>query len=176
MYFWKSNICSPSVGCARSKRQYPTVLQNRKSFRCMLGLRMDGLPALDLWDVVIELLRSTNSIKTHTTQRRATDARQEPVRETHPKPNKRETEMLSSCRMWTTFPQTHILLKASLSGTFFVKGRRPTMRHVSRTHRVALGCLTEINMDSKIQIKYVDTQNQLADMLTRGSFTRDEWC
>ena len=25
------------------------------------GLRMDGLPALDLWDVVIEVLRSTNN-------------------------------------------------------------------------------------------------------------------
>ena len=28
------------------------------------GLRMDGLLALDLWDVVIEVLRSTNNTKT----------------------------------------------------------------------------------------------------------------
>ena len=35
--------------------------------------------------------------------------------------------------------------------------------------------LGRINLDSKIQIKYVDTKNQLADMLTEGSFTRDEW-
>ena len=27
------------------------------------GLRLDGLPALDLWDVVIEVLRSSNSTK-----------------------------------------------------------------------------------------------------------------
>ena len=32
-----------------------------------------------------------------------------------------------------------------------------------------------INLDSKIQIKYIDTTNQLADILTKGSFTRDEW-
>ena len=32
-----------------------------------------------------------------------------------------------------------------------------------------------INLDSKIQIKYIDTKNQLADILTRGNFTRDEW-
>ena len=25
------------------------------------GLRMDGLPALDLWDILIEVLRSTNN-------------------------------------------------------------------------------------------------------------------
>ena len=50
------------------------------------------------------------------------------------------------------------------------------MRHVSRTHRVALDWLFDgMNVDSKIQIKYIDTKNQLADMLTKGNFTRDEW-
>ena len=57
-----------------------------------------------------------------------------------------------------------------------IKGRSPTMRHVSRIHRVALDWLFDrINLDSKIQIKYIDTKNQLADSLTNGSFTRDEW-
>ena len=56
------------------------------------------------------------------------------------------------------------------------KGRSPTMRHVSRTHRVALDWLFDrINLDSKIQIKYIDTKNQLADILTKGNLTRDEW-
>ena len=54
-----------------------------------------------------------------------------------------------------------------------IKGRGPTMRHVSRTHRVALDWLFDrINLDSKIQIKYIDTKKQLADMLT---FTRDAY-
>ena len=57
-----------------------------------------------------------------------------------------------------------------------IKGRSPTMRHVSRTHRVALDCLFDrINLDPKIQIKYIDTKNQLADILTKGNLTRDEW-
>ena len=57
-----------------------------------------------------------------------------------------------------------------------IKGRSPTMRHVSRTHRVALDWLFDrINLDPKIQIKYIDTKNQLADILTKGNFTRDEW-
>ena len=48
-----------------------------------------------------------------------------------------------------------------------IKGSCPTMRHVSRTHRVALDWLFDrINLDSKIQIKYIDTKNQLADILT----------
>ena len=57
-----------------------------------------------------------------------------------------------------------------------IKGRSPTMRHVSRTHRVALDWLFDrINLDPRIQIKYIDTKNQLADVLTKGNFTRDEW-
>ena len=46
----------------------------------------------------------------------------------------------------------------------------------SRTHRVALHWLFDrINLDPKIQIIYIDTKNQLADILTKGNFTRDEW-
>ena len=56
-----------------------------------------------------------------------------------------------------------------------IKGRSLTMRHVSRTHRVALDWLFDrINLDPKIQIKYIDTKNQRADILTKGNFTRDE--
>ena len=52
-----------------------------------------------------------------------------------------------------------------------MKGRSPTMRHVSRTHRVALDWLFDrINLDPKIKIKYIDTKNQLVDILTKGNF------
>ena len=57
-----------------------------------------------------------------------------------------------------------------------MKGKSPTMRHVSSTHRVALDWLFDRNnLDPKIKIKYIDTKNQLADILTQGNFTRDEW-
>ena len=50
------------------------------------------------------------------------------------------------------------------------------MRHVSRTHRVALDCLFDrINLDPTIQIRYIDSKHQIADILTRGNFTRDQW-
>ena len=56
------------------------------------------------------------------------------------------------------------------------KGRSPTMRLVSRTHRVVLDWLFDrISFDPKIQIKYIDTKNQLADILTNANFTRDGW-
>ena len=59
VYFGKQNILFPQVGCARSKRQCLTVPQNRNFFSLDAGLRMDGLLALDLWDIVIEVLRTT---------------------------------------------------------------------------------------------------------------------
>ena len=41
-----------------------------------------------------------------------------------------------------------------------IKGRSPKMIHVSRTHRVALDWLFDrINLDSKIQILYIDTKH-----------------
>ena len=88
--------------------------------------------------------------------------------------------MLINCQMWTTSPQTQIILKANLSCTslkiLITKGRSPTMRHVSITHRAGFDWLSDrINWDTKMQIKYVDTKKQLADMFTKGIFTRDEW-
>ena len=57
-----------------------------------------------------------------------------------------------------------------------IRGRSPTMRHVSRTLRVALDWLFDrINLDPQIQIISADTKNQLADLLTKGNFTHDEW-
>ena len=38
-----------------------------------------------------------------------------------------------------------------------------------------IGCSIELTWTQKIQIKYIDTKNQLADILTKGNFTRDEW-
>ena len=51
------------------------------------------------------------------------------------------------------------------------KGRSPTMRHLSRTHRVALDRLFDrLNLEPKIQTKYLDTKNQLADFSHQGKF------
>ena len=45
-----------------------------------------------------------------------------------------------------------------------------------RAHRVAIDWLFDrIILEPKIQIKYVDTKNQLAVMLNKESVTCDEW-
>ena len=43
------------------------------------------------------------------------------------------------------------------------------------TELLLIGYLMESIWTPKIQIKYIDTKNQLADILTKGNLTRDEW-
>ena len=55
------------------------------------------------------------------------------------------------------------------------KGRCPTMRHINRTHRVAMDWLYETCARENVIIKHVNTRSQAADILTKH-FTRvDQW-
>ena len=120
---------------------------------------MDGFPALDLWNRVIEVLRSTNN---------TVQPNQNGIQETG-------TTLHSKTKVQKVESQLYIFEHNEPVIKMIIKGRSPTMRHVSRTHRVALDWLVDrINMEPKIQIKNVDTKNQLADILTKGSFSSNE--
>ena len=49
------------VGCARNKLLFLTVQQKLKSYR-WTGLRLDGLPALELWDLIVSVLGNISSV------------------------------------------------------------------------------------------------------------------
>ena len=56
------------------------------------------------------------------------------------------------------------------------KCRAPTMKHVPRTHRINIDWLFErIHCDPCIFGRYVHTKLQIADMLTKGNFTAEQW-
>ena len=57
VYLWQSHVCRPSVGCTTSKLSHSST--DSEVISLGAGLRMDGIPALDLWDVVIEVLHSS---------------------------------------------------------------------------------------------------------------------
>ena len=170
-----------SVGCARSKRQCRTALLNQRSYRWMLVCAMDGSLALDLWDLVIEVLRTTQRIPKPT---------QACTRETSvktqitPKIEQVLDQNVDLSNIDQVPSNAHLSEKESKLYTFeddeavikiIIKDRSPTIRHVSRTHFVALDWLFDrVYQDPKVQIMYVESQNQLADILTKGSFTRDE--
>ena len=56
------------------------------------------------------------------------------------------------------------------------KGRSPTTRHVSWTHRVDVYRLRDrISLDPGIHIKYAKTSKQIADIRSKDSFHRERW-
>ena len=69
------------------------------------GLRTDGIPALDLWDVVSEVLHSLKI-----TESQQQEARGNMLRNSNPKPPKNETEMLMNCQVLITLSQKQVLL------------------------------------------------------------------
>ena len=139
------------------------------------GLRLDGLPALELWDLIVSVLGNVS---------RVSDGSVKPESDDHKRHKSQKKidvmEDIDSVPLNVQSARQEALLYVFEDNEavikMIIKGRSPTMRHVSRTHRVALDWLFDrINLDSKIQIKYIDTKNQLADILTQGNITRDEW-
>ena len=142
------------------------------------GLILDGIPALDLRDLIVLVLGNTT--QNHDRTGRPV------VRRDKSHVHQRSRGMFNVLNNVDLVPSNvqfshqEALLYVFEDNEAVIKmiilGRSPTMRHVSRTHRVALYWLFDrINVDPKIQIKYIDTKNQLSDMLTKGNFTRDEW-
>ena len=139
------------------------------------GLRLDGLVALELWDLIVSVLGNVSRVSERSGQLENDERKHY---KSHNKIDAMQdidsvpSNVQSACQeaLLYVFEDNEAVIK------MIIKGRSPTMRHVSRTHRVALDWLFDrINLDPKIQIKYIDTKNQLADILTKGNFTRDEW-
>ena len=139
------------------------------------GLRLDGLPALELWDLIVSVLGNVPRVSDNpgrpvidVHKRQKSQSRIDVIKDIDLVPSNVQSAHHEA--LLYVFEDNEAVIK------MIIKGRSPTMRHVSRTHRVALDWLFDrINLDPKIQIKYIDTKNQLADILTKGSFTRDEW-
>ena len=149
------------------------------------GLRLDGLLALEMWDLIVSVFGNTT--QNHGSAERPVVSTSEicsPLHTIHKcKQSRRVINNLDNVdcvpsnvnssrqeSLLYVFADNEAVIK------MIFKRRSPTMRHVSRTHIVALdGLFDRINLDPKIQIKYIDTKNQLADILTKGNFTHDEW-
>ena len=140
------------------------------------ALRMEGLPALMLWELIMTVFDTSQSISSERPQqyRLKRGARSalssllngigdlDYVPCTIPK-----SRGIGKC---VIFEDNDAVIKQT------IKGRSPNMRHVARTHRVDLDWLWErIREDPGVFIKYVGTKEQIADMFTKGSFTAEQW-
>ena len=128
------------------------------------GLRLFGLLALELWDLNVSVFGNISHVSDRTGQ---------PVNGENKSHNKidamQDIDVVpSNVQSASREALLYVLEDNEAVIKMIMKGRSPTMS--------ALDWLFDrINLDPKIQIKYIDTKNQLADILTKGSFTRDEW-
>ena len=110
------------------------------------GLRMDGIPALTLWDLVTEVF--------HSEPNRTDEPKREPRGNPSAivKPNMYNTIPIKHTNVIPTnidhippstthsSPLLYVFEDNEAVIKMILKGRSPSMRHVSRTHRVALDC------------------------------------
>ena len=139
------------------------------------GLRLDGLPALERWDLIVSVLGNVSRVSDRSEKPESDDHKHhkslnriDVMKDIDAVPS--NVQSVRQEALLYVFEDNEAVIK------MIMKGRSPTRRHVSRTHRVALRWLFDrINLDPKIQIKYIDTKNQIADILTIRNSTRDEW-
>ena len=135
---------------------------------------MEGIPALVLWDQLLEVLapKACSKIKSRLPEKVGGWK--------HPRT---ALEMLEDIdHVPPTYPMTSGAMKLVLFEDnesvikMVIKGRSPALGHVPRTHRVDLDWLFErCQYDLAIKIRFVPTKDQLADMLTKGAFAAALW-
>ena len=139
MRFWKSYICSISWMCKKQTSVSHSSTES-ESISLDAGLRLDWIPALDLWDLIV-------SVRGNTTQ--TPDGTERPVvcRDTsHERHQSRgvinvldNVDLVpSNVRFSHQEALVYVFEDNEAVIKMIIKARSPTMRHVSRTHRVVL--------------------------------------
>ena len=136
------------------------------------GLRLDGLLALELWDLIVSFFGTVTQTSDRTVRLVDTERSQKSQGKINVLQNiDCVPSNVNSSRqeaLLYVFEDNKAVIK------MFFQGKSPTMRQVSRSHRVALDWLFDrINLVPNQDPN--DTKNQLADIRTKGNFTRDEW-
>ena len=185
MRFFGSNTFVPISWMCKKQTSVSHSSTESEIISLDAGLRLDGLPALELWDLIVSVLGNTTQNHDRTVRPDvSTSETCCPPHTIHKHKQSRRvindldnvdfipSNVKSSHQeaLLYVFEDNEAVIK------MIIKGRSPTMRHVSRTHRVALDWLFDrINLDPQNPNQIHWHQNQLADMLTKGNFTRDEW-
>ena len=128
------------------------------------GVRLDG----DLWDLIVSVLGKTT--QNHDRTRRPVVSTSEICSPPHTihkrKQSRRVINDLDNVHFIPSNVQSshqeallYVFQDNEAVIKMIIKSRSPTMRHVSRTHRVALGSYSiESIWTPKIQFKYIDTK------------------
>ena len=164
-----SHTCVPSSWMCKKQTSVSHSSTESEIISLDAGLRLDGIPLLDLWDLTVAVLGNTN--QSHTEQGDLLMNKREVRSPPHTNQKRKQSQRVINDLDNVDFipsnvkssHQEALLYVFEDNGAvikMIIKGRSPTMRHVPRTHTLALDWLFDrINLDSKIQIKYITTKN-----------------
>ena len=130
MFVPKNWMCKKQTAVSHSSTESEII-------SLVTGLRLDGLSALELWDLIVPVFGNISHIS---------DRTEKPVNGKNKSHNKFDVmqdidsvpsnvQSASQEALLYVFEDNEAVIK------MIMKGRSPTMRHVSRTHRVALDWL-----------------------------------
>ena len=152
------------------------------------AVRMEGLPALALMESIVEVFgpKLTDQQRTQliqaspspTASLRTTPMRGTRVFET-------PEEAISDLRVDETIHSVPIALGRAKLYIFedneavikmVAKGRSPTLQYMCRTQRIDIDWLWErLRNEPGVCLRYVNTLRQIADMFTKGLFSKAQW-
>ena len=128
------------------------------------GLRCEGLPLLMLWEQIQLVMTGSSN---------------QPVQRTMTSNGMYKLDVDFVPRTMpeaTNLGRLVILEDNDAVIKMLIRGRTDRLRHVPRTHRIDLDWLFEIiKNDPGINIKYISTKLQAADIFTKGSFTSEQF-
>ena len=139
------------------------------------GIRMEGIPAMVFWDVVIRTMNPEAKRNSETVEKHQTIEIDTKVPPRMTSLNKLLSEVdfvppfipaLTDVAKLVCMQDNDAVIKGS------IKGRSKNFRECPRTHRINVDWLWErIRTDPGISVLYVQTKRQLADILTKAQFT-----
>ena len=154
MHFRKSHVSCQQVGCARKKTSVSHSSTETEIISLDAGLRLDGIPALDLWNWVTEVFHCNQNQPCETKDSSAQGNLWHRVMSSTRKKHqtkvltKRDSSELlhidrvpSNAKFSQPTATLHVFEDNEAVIKMIIKGKSPTMRHVSRTHRVSLDWL-----------------------------------
>ena len=149
MHFWKSYICSNKLDVQQTAVSHSSTESEIISLDT--GLRLDGLPAPELWDPIVSVLGNGS---------RVSDRSWQPDSDVHKRhKSQKKTDVMEDIdfvpsKVQSSHQEALLCVFEDIEAVIkmIIKGRSLTMRHVSRTHRVALDWLFDrINLDQKFK-------------------------
>ena len=145
------------------------------------GLRLNGIPALDLWDLIVAVLHGS-TYQSNQEQRDPCTNQREVRAVPHTIHNRKQSQRVINDLDNVDFISSNVQFFASRSFVVYLWRQRSSDQDEYKwdmvpepTEMLLIGFSKESIWTPKSKSNSLTPKKQIADILTKGNFTRDEW-